>query len=184
MVTSVLTLHVFSGVNLYDELDGEAVIQHVVLDQVSAVRVLAFCLHDFFVLLQVMEVIDTPSCLVCVETEQCVFVINAHQLSLGFTANSFVKGTTLFYRIGLYLVCCFVEDLHILFFWSIFFLLLFSSSKIHTLVLFFIFFHYFDFIASMHDVPVNLSVEARKKFMGFRCVFSHMPWIIARHLPY
>ena len=72
MVSSVTALHVFFCVNLYYELDGAAVIQHVVLDQVSAVRVLAFCLHDFFVLLQVMEVIDTPSCLVCVETEQFI----------------------------------------------------------------------------------------------------------------
>ena len=78
VVSCVLTLHVFPGVNLYDELDGPAIIQHVVLDQVSAVRVLTFGVHDFFVLFQVMEVIGSPTCLVCVETEQCVFIINAH----------------------------------------------------------------------------------------------------------
>ena len=56
MVSSILTIHVFFGVNLYDELDSPAVIQYVVLDQISAVRVLTFCLQDFFVLLQVMDV--------------------------------------------------------------------------------------------------------------------------------
>ena len=42
VVSSVPTLHVFFGVNLYDELDGSAVIQHVVLYQDSAVIFLTF----------------------------------------------------------------------------------------------------------------------------------------------
>ena len=69
VVSCVLALHVFFGVNLYDQLDGSAVIQHVVLDQVSAVRVLTFCLQDFHVLLQVMEVINSPPISVCAETD-------------------------------------------------------------------------------------------------------------------
>ena len=46
VVSCVPTLHVFFGVNLYDELDGSAVIQHVVLDQWYTSRVMNFCFQD------------------------------------------------------------------------------------------------------------------------------------------
>ena len=58
VVSFILTLHVFFGVNLYDELNGSAVIQHVVLDQDSAVIFLTFYQQDLLVLFQVMEVLS------------------------------------------------------------------------------------------------------------------------------
>ena len=77
VVSCVPTLHVFFGVNFYDELDGAAVIQHVVLDQgfkASRVMPMTFGVHDFFVHLQVMEVIGSFE----LETKQCVVIVNAH----------------------------------------------------------------------------------------------------------
>ena len=79
VVPLVATLQVFYGVNFYDELDGAAVIQQVALDQVSEVMLfLTFGDQDFFVHLQVMEVLGYPTCLACIKTEQCVVVVNAH----------------------------------------------------------------------------------------------------------
>ena len=58
VVSFIVTLHVFFGVNLYYELNGSAVIQHVVLDQDSAVIFLTFYQQDLLVLFQVMEVLS------------------------------------------------------------------------------------------------------------------------------
>ena len=66
-----------TGLNFDDELNGVAVIQHVAFDQVSKVtHILTFGDQDFFVHLQVMEVLSKKT--VYVETEQCVVVVNAH----------------------------------------------------------------------------------------------------------
>ena len=75
VVSCVLTLHVFFGVNCYDELDGSAVIQHVVLNQGMTIMIKTLCLQDFIVLLQVMEVIVFSTLF---ETKQCVVIVNAH----------------------------------------------------------------------------------------------------------